>query len=141
MNQIDAILKQFKTWYSFMDLRHLWYCCDGEIEDNEDYPDVIFEYDPETAFFMALERLLKSGNECLTYNLNSEDSLRDGERLTCSPDEQLALLKEVWIGKEKMDQLDEENGYLGWYFLNIIPYSVIHKKYNENGNFLKWFLN
>jgi hypothetical protein len=140
MNQIDTILKYFEKNYYYMDLVYLWDCCDSEV-DKEDYPDVTFEYDPDTAFFMVLERLLKSGDHCLIYNLNSEDPSRDGERLTCSPDEQLALLKEVWIGKEKMDQLDEENGYLGWYFLNIIPYSVIHKKYNENGNFLKWFLN
>ena len=140
MNQIDAILKHFKQWHSFMDLIYLWDTCSYEV-DSEDYPDVIFEYDPETAFFIALERLLKSGNECLTYNLNSEDPSRDGERLTCSPDEQLALLKEVWISKEEMDKLDKEKGYLGWYFLVICPYSLTHKKYDENGNFLEWFLN
>lgn len=37
-----------------------------------------------------------------------------------------------------MDKMDEENGYLGWYFLMFFPYSLAHKIYDEHENFLKW---
>lgn len=64
-----------------------------------------------------------------------------GKRLTESPDEQLALLKEIWIGKEKMDKLDEEHVYLGSYFLSICPYSLTQKMYDEDGSVLRWYVN
>jgi len=105
MNQIDIILKHFKEWHPYAGIEYLWYSCDGEMDD-ENYPDVKFEFDPDTAFFMALERL-----------------------------------KEIWIGKEKMDKLDEEHGYLGWYFLSICPYSLTQKMFDEDGNFLRWYVN
>lgn len=139
MNQIDAILKHFKEWHPYTGIDYLWCSCDGEM-DNEDYPDVKFEYNPDTAFFMALERLLKSGDACLFYSGCTEHPKR-GERLTESPDEQLVLLKEIWIGKEKMDKLDEEHGYLGWYFLAICPYSLTQRMYDEDGSFLRWYVN
>ncbi|MEB3768403.1 hypothetical protein [Acinetobacter sp. MD2] len=138
MNQIDAALKHFKEWHPNMGLKYLWFTCDGEM-DEENYPDIKFEYDPDTAFFKALKILLDSEDKCLFYNLNSEDPSRDGEHLTCSPEEQFALLKKVWVGKEEMDKMDEENGYLGWYFLILCPYSLAHKIYDENGNFIKWW--
>ncbi|WP_212749615.1 hypothetical protein [Acinetobacter sp. ANC 3929] len=57
------------------------------------------------------------------------------DQLTYSPEEQLVLLKEEWVSKAEMDK---ENSYLGWYFLIFCPYSLAHKIYDENGNFLKW---
>lgn len=138
MNQIDAVLKHFKEWHPKMGLQYLWYSCDGEM-DSEDYPEVNFVYSPESAFFKALEILLESGDQCLFYNLNSEDPSKDGELLTVSPLEQLEMLRKVWIGKEAMDKMDEENEYLGWYFLVHIPYSIAHKIYDEHGNFLEWW--
>ncbi|USA46435.1 hypothetical protein NDN11_17405 [Acinetobacter sp. C26M] len=139
MNQIDAILKHFKEWHPFMGIEYLWHSCDGEM-DSEDYPDVKFEYDPDTAFFMALERLLKSGEACLFY-VSCTEHPKKSELLTESPDSQITLLKNAWIGKEEMDKLDKEHDYLGWYFLVHCPYSLIQKQYDEHGNFLRWYVN
>lgn len=136
MNQTSAILKIFQEWHQNMGLSYLWDATDYEL--TKFYPELELEYDPDTAFFKALEILLKSGDKCLFYNLNSEDPSRDGEHLTCSPEEQLTLLKKVWVGKEEMDRMDEENGYSGWYFLIFCPYSLAHKIYDENGKFIKW---
>lgn len=58
--------------------------------------------------------------------------------LTGSPKVQLTLLKKVWVGKAEMDKIDEENDYLGWIFLIFCPYSLAHKIYDDNGDFLKW---
>lgn len=137
MNQIYAILKIFQEWHEHMGLEYLWYSSNDELI--EFYPDIELEYDPDTAFFKALEVLLKSGDKCLFYNLNNGDPSRDGEHLTVTPEEQVALLKEVWVGKAEMDKMDEANGYLGWYFLIHCPYSLAHKVYDENNNFIKWW--
>ncbi len=137
MNQIDIILKHFKEWHKNMGLRFLWFASDGEAE--ELYPNIKPEYDSDTAFFKALEVMLNSGDQCLYYNLNSEEPSKNGEHLTATPQEQLNMLKQVWIGKIKMDEMDEENGYLGWYFLMYCPYSLAHKTYDEQGQFIKWW--
>ena len=137
MNQIEAILTVFDEWHENMGLQYLWYSCDDEFQRT--YPNISIEYDPDTAFFKALEEMLNSGDQCLFYNLNSEDPSRDGEQLTTTPQKQLQMLKEVWIGKEAMDRMDKEEGYLGWYFLMYCPYSLAHKIYNEKGQFIKWW--
>lgn len=137
MNQINTILKIFQESHGNSGLRDLWFCCDGEVQAI--YPDLKIDFDPDAAFFIVLEILLKSGNQCLFYNLNYKDSSRDGEHLDASPEEQIELLKKVWVGKELMDKMDDENGYLGWFFLIHCPYSLAHKIYDENGVLLKWW--
>ena len=137
MNQIEAILNHFEEYSRYMGLNYLWDISDTILK--REYPDIEIQYDPDTAFFKSLEVMLNSGNQCLFHNLNGEDPSRDGELLTCSPTEQIKLLKKVWIGKEAMDKMDEENGYLGWWFLNYVPYSLAHKVFDESGQFVKWW--
>lgn len=137
MNQIHATLKVFQEWHENMGLRDLWFSCDAEVQAF--YPDLEMEYESDTAFFKALEVLLESGDQCLFYNLNHEDQSKDGQHLSGTPSEQLSLLKKVWVGKVEMDKMDDENGFLGWYFLLFCPYSLAHKIYDENDVFLRWW--
>lgn len=137
MNQINAILKHFKEWHPNMGLQYLWDTCDGEM-DSENYPEVIFEYDPDTAFFNALEILLKKGDCCLAYGDVTEDRALIGTVVKELPEKQLEMLKSVWVGKEEMDRMDRENDYLGWYFLVHCPYLLACRKYDSQGNFIEW---
>lgn len=137
MNQIDAIIYNLKKYNLTMGLADLWFACNSDAV-KEDHPNISIEYDPEAAFFKALLVLLESGDWCLFYTLNSQEPSLDGEHLTGSPQEQITLLKQAWVGKAEMDKMDEENGYLGWYFLIHCPYSLAHKIYDESGYFLKW---
>ncbi|MCU4337341.1 hypothetical protein [Acinetobacter dispersus] len=137
MNQIDAIIYNLKKYNLTMGLDDLWFACNSDAV-MEDYPDISIEYDPGTAFFKALFVLLESGDWCLFYTLNSHEPSLDGEHLRGSPQEQITLLKQAWVGKAEMDKMDEENGYLGWYFLIHCPYSLAHKIYDKNGCFFKW---
>ncbi|MFC0821226.1 hypothetical protein [Moraxella marmotae] len=35
-------------------------------------------------------------------------------------EEQLNLAKEIWVVKEEMDRLDQENQYIGWWFWHLV---------------------
>ncbi|MCH7312795.1 hypothetical protein [Acinetobacter sp. ANC 3882] len=138
MNQIEVIIHLFQKNSLIKGVGCLWwYACNNALIQDK-HPNTKIEYDSNSAFFKALEILLNCGDYCLFYTLNSEDPLRDGEHLSELPQEQLELLQRVWIDKEAMDKMDEENGYLGWYFLIYCPYSLAHKIYDENGNFIRW---
>lgn len=104
MNIIENMLKWNFRYELYGGLSNLWLLANGGLQYL--YPDSLLEYDAEIVFFEALEVMLKSGNQCLFHNLNGEDPSRDGEHLTGSPTEQIALLKKVWIGKEAKDQQD-----------------------------------
>ncbi|WP_228143420.1 hypothetical protein [Acinetobacter radioresistens] len=63
-----------------MGLEYLWYASDDEL--TKFYPELMLGYDADTAFFKALEILLKSGDKYLFYNLNSKEPSKDGEHLS-----------------------------------------------------------
>jgi hypothetical protein len=145
MNQIEAILKVFIEEHSFMGLSYLWLECDNNgfleaptILEFRSKQQIQIEYDPDTAFFKVLQILLEGGQCCLYHNLNGEDPSRDGEHLNSSPIEQVAMYKKAWIGKQAMDEMDEENNYMGWWFLVHAPYSLAWRRPNEQGE-LKWW--
>jgi len=101
-------------------------------------PEVKIEDDQDTAFFKVLKILLESGDISLFYNLNYEDSFRDGELLLGSAQEQIEQLQQVWIGSFAIHQMDQKNNYLGWFFLIHCPYALAHKLYDEDGKFTRW---
>jgi hypothetical protein len=145
MSQIDLILKYFIEDSEFSGLRSLWFECDNQdfreastILESRSNQQIIIEYDPDTAFFKVLLILLEGGQCCLYHNLNGEDPSRDGEHLNSSPIEQVAMYKKAWVGKQAMDAMDEENNYMGWWFLNYARYSLAWRRPNEQGE-LKWW--
>ncbi|PTV44756.1 DUF596 domain-containing protein [Acinetobacter pittii] len=137
MNQLELILKTFQEYEFKEGLDDLFYLSGNLLK--EIYPTIMLEYNQDTAFFMALKTLLESGDISLFYNLNFEDLSRDGELLTGSAEEQIKQLKQVWIGSDAINKMDEENNYIGWYFLIQCPYALAHKIYDKDGNFERWF--
>lgn len=137
MKQIELILKTFNEYEFKEGLDDLFYLS-GEFL-KEIYPTTILEYEQDIAFFMALKSLLDSGNISLFYNLNYEDSSKDGKLLIGTTEEQIKQLQQVWIGSDAINKMDEENDYIGWYFLTHCPYALAHKIYDKNGNFERWF--
>jgi len=137
MNQLELILKTFHEYEFKEGLDDLFYLCGDFLK--EIYPVIKLEYDQDTALFKVLKILLESGDISLFYNLNYEDPSRDGELLIGTAEEQIKQLQQVWIGSFAINKMDEENDYIGWYFLMHYPYALAHKIYNENGNFERWF--
>lgn len=137
MNQLELILKTFHEYEFKEGLDDLFYLCGDFLK--EIYPVIKLEYDQDTALFKVLKILLESGDISLFYNLNYEDPSRDGELLIGTAEEQIKQLQQVWIGSFAINKMDEENDYIGWYFLMHCPYALAHKIYNENGNFERWF--
>lgn len=137
MNQVELILKTFQEYEFKEGLDDLFYLCGNFLK--EIYPEIMLEYDQDTAFFNTLKILLDSGDSSLFYNLNYEDPSKDGELLSGNAQEQIKQLQLVWIGSLDINKMDEENDYIGWYFLIYCPYGLAHKIYDEDGNFERWF--
>lgn len=140
MKSIDITKKISHTFLNQcggMDLSYLWDVALGYYNWIDELDKLPNDYNSEEYFFKSLKYLLdnklcklRSDSECLS---NAEI-----EKLT--PDKQLSLVKEIWVGKEEMDRLDQENQYAGWWFLTSCPYYLAHKKIDENGNVF-WLVN
>lgn len=136
MSQLELILKTFHEYEFKEGLDDLFYLCGNFLKEID--PEVKIEDDQDTAFFKVLKILLESGDISLFYNLNYEDSFRDGELLLGSAQEQIEQLQQVWIGSFAIHQMDQKNNYLGWFFLIHCPYALAHKLYDEDGKFTRW---
>lgn len=134
MNQVDTIVNVFLTRCTGLGLDYLW-----NISNHGwryDYKDIPTLYNEETAFFLALEYLL-THQKC---RLRSNGEIYNNEDIEqMSPQCQLNLVKEIWIGKNKMDRMDEENECLNWWFLVYCPYYLSHRIINKNGKYT-WFV-
>lgn len=121
-----------------MDLSYLWDVTLGYYNWIEKLEEPLnSNYNTEQYFFEALKYLLD--NKLCKLRSNSE-SLPNTQMETLTPEEQLNLVKEIWVGKKEMDRLDQENHYIGWWFLTSCPYYLAHKRIDEKGNIF-WLIN
>lgn len=121
-----------------MDLSYLWDVALGCYDWMETLEEPLNNnYNSEQYFFEALKYLLD--NQLCKLRSNSE-SLPNTQMETLTPEEQLNLVKEIWVGKKEMDKLDQENQYVGWWFLTSCPYYLAHKRIDEKGNVF-WLVN
>ncbi len=137
MKQIALITHTFINEHFASELFFLWdvVCVVGEgrIQPCEE-----IIYDNETAFFLALEYLLVH-NYC---RLITNDGNKEINKALAKMDAKQAcqLLKDVWIGEEAINKLDEENQYVDWWFVVLCPYNIVHRCTDESGE-EQWVLN
>ncbi|MDO4894458.1 hypothetical protein [Moraxella sp.] len=89
-------------------------------------------------FFLALEFLFAQ-NYCRLITNDGNKEI-DDEIAKMDAKQACQLLKDIWIGEEAMNKLDEENQYVGWWFRILCPYNIVHRYVDEDGE-ERWVLN
>lgn len=138
MKQIELIIHTFLNHHFASELYFLWDVVCGVSENRIQPPCEEIIYDNETAFFLALEFLLAQ-NYCRLITNDGGKEI-DDEIAKMDAKQACQLLKDVWMGEEAMNKLDEENEYLGWWFVVLCPYNIVHRYTDESGE-EQWVLN
>lgn len=138
MKQIELIIHTFLNRHFASELYFLWDVVCGVNKNRIQPPCEEIIYDNETAFFLALE-LLFAQNYCRLITNDGNKEI-DDEIAKMDAKQACQLLKDVWIGEEAMNKLDEENQYVGWWFRILCPYNIVHRYTDESGE-EQWVLN
>lgn len=137
MKQIELIIHTFVNHYFASELFFLWDVV-WAVGESRIQPCEEIVYDNETAFFLALELLLAQNYCRLITNDGNEENNKKIAKMDAK--QACQLLKDVWVGEEAMNKLDKENQYVGWWFVVLCPYNLVHRYIDEYGE-EQWILN